>query len=308
MEKRGNTYSLKGGTALRFLLNVPRPSTDLDFEGEQRIWVRRHVKRALRSAFPKTRYSVTYDLMRTGEIGITPPKGHGSAGLRLGVDYRDGGFEDVPTRIPLEKCTRYDGIVVYKPAELVHRKLETMVGPNARYKPRDIYDTGWVATKASRAGIVPAVHGRVTDHHRFLLQLHLTQIDALRAAVENVERQADEVLRPFREAADRLTTMPGVSETVARVIIAEIGVDMSRFPSAGPSGLVGGPVPAFGRECGEAPLDSDPSREPVAEDGAGSRPRGRRRGRRGATCNRNFGASRAGVARRRRSWRSPPPC
>ena len=77
------------------------------------------------------------------------------------------------------------------------------------------------------------MHGRVTAHHRFLLQLHLTQIDTLRAAVENVERQADEVLLPFREAADRLTTMPGVSETVARVIVAEIGVDMSRFPSAG---------------------------------------------------------------------------
>ena len=44
---------------------------------------------------------------------------------------------------------------------------------------------------------------------------------------------ADEVLRPFREAAERLATMPGVSETVARVIIAEVGVDMTQFPSAG---------------------------------------------------------------------------
>ena len=46
-------------------------------------------------------------------------------------------------------------------------------------------------------------------------------------------RQADDVLRPFREAADRLTTMPGVSETVARVLIAEVGVDMTRFPGPG---------------------------------------------------------------------------
>ena len=99
--------------------------------------------------------------------------------------------------------------------------------------PERLADCTDVRLKASRADIVAAVHGRVTAHHRFLLQLHLTQIDALRAAVENVERQADEVLLPFREAADRLTTMPGVSETVARVIVAEIGVDMSRFPSAG---------------------------------------------------------------------------
>ena len=87
--------------------------------------------------------------------------------------------------------------------------------------------------KADRADIVAAVHGRVTAHHRFLLKLHLAQIDALTAAVQQVEQQADEVLRPFREAAERLATMPGVSETVARVIIAEVGVDMTQFPSAG---------------------------------------------------------------------------
>ena len=87
--------------------------------------------------------------------------------------------------------------------------------------------------KAKRADIVAAVHGRVTPHHRFLLELHLSQVDALSAAVHKLEQQADEVLRPFREAADRLKTMPGVSETVARVIISEVGVDMAQFPSAG---------------------------------------------------------------------------
>ena len=73
----------------------------------------------------------------------------------------------------------------------------------------------------------------MTAHHRFLLELHLGQIDALRAAVQKLEQQADEVLRPFREAAERLTTIPGVSETVARVLVAEIGVDMTRFPGPG---------------------------------------------------------------------------
>ena len=99
--------------------------------------------------------------------------------------------------------------------------------------PERLADCTTGRLKASRADIVAAVHGRVTPHHRFLLKLHLAQVDALTAVVQQVEHQADEVLRPFREAADRLTTMPGVSETVARVIIAEIGVDMTRFPSAG---------------------------------------------------------------------------
>ncbi len=74
------------------------------------------------------------------------------------------------------------------------------------------------------------MHGRVTSHHRFLLKL--LEIGTLTAAVQQVEHQADEVLRPFRDAADRLTDAR-CRETVARVIISEIGVDMTRFPSAG---------------------------------------------------------------------------
>ena len=99
--------------------------------------------------------------------------------------------------------------------------------------PERLADCTTGRLKAGRADIVAALYGRVTAHHRFLLELHLAQIDALTATVQKLEHHADEVLRPFREAADRLTTMPGVSETVARVIIAEIGVDMTRFPSAG---------------------------------------------------------------------------
>ena len=87
---------------------------------------------------------------------------------------------------------------------------------------------------------------------------------------EKLERQADEVLRPFREATDRLATMPGVSETVARVIIAEVGVDMTQFPSAGHLVSWAGLCPRPRRERGQAPLDPDSSRHPMVEDGAGS--------------------------------------
>ena len=99
--------------------------------------------------------------------------------------------------------------------------------------PERLADCTTGRLKAGRAEIVAAVHGRVASHHRFLLELHLAQIDALSGAVQKLERQVDELLRPYREAADRLKTMPGVSETVARVLIAEIGVDMTRFPSPG---------------------------------------------------------------------------
>lgn len=87
--------------------------------------------------------------------------------------------------------------------------------------------------KASRSELVEALRGRVREHHRFLLKLHLGQIEALQAAVRDVEARIGETLRPFRERADLLITIPGVSDTVAHVIVSEIGIDMSRFPTAG---------------------------------------------------------------------------
>jgi transposase len=100
-------------------------------------------------------------------------------------------------------------------------------------EPERLADLVHGRVKASRADLVAALHGRVTAHHRFLLQLHLAQVDALERAVREVEARLGAALAPFRTALDRLITMPGVSETVARVLVAEIGFDMTRFPTAG---------------------------------------------------------------------------
>ena len=77
-----------------------------------------------------------------------------------------------------------------------------------------------------------ALEGFIDDHHRFLLRQHLNAVEHLETTVESLEARIDEVLRPFAQAAGLLETIPGVSKTAARVIIAEIGTDMSRFPNA----------------------------------------------------------------------------
>jgi transposase len=87
--------------------------------------------------------------------------------------------------------------------------------------------------KASHAVLVEALRGRVTKHHRFLLKLHFEQIVALEAAVDAVDEEVGSVLAPFRVAVANLTTIPGVSDVVGQVIISEIGLDMSRFPTVG---------------------------------------------------------------------------
>jgi transposase len=87
--------------------------------------------------------------------------------------------------------------------------------------------------KATRAQLVEALHGRVTAHHRFMLKLHLAQITALEMAIADVEGRIREALAPFRAAVSLLTTMPGLRETAVAVILAEVGDNMSTFPSAG---------------------------------------------------------------------------
>jgi transposase len=99
--------------------------------------------------------------------------------------------------------------------------------------PERLADLTTGRLKATRAQLVEALHGRVTAHHRFLLDLHLTHIEALEAAVAKLERHLGTVLAPFQAAVSLLTTMPGLSDTAARAVLAEIGPDMTRFPTPG---------------------------------------------------------------------------
>lgn len=99
--------------------------------------------------------------------------------------------------------------------------------------PERLADLAHGRLTTPRAQLVEALHGRVTAHHRFMIQLHLTQIAALDTAVADLEAHLSEALAPFRAAVDLLITMPGLSQTAAAVIVAEIGDDMSKFPTAG---------------------------------------------------------------------------
>lgn len=83
--------------------------------------------------------------------------------------------------------------------------------------------------KATRGEILEALRGRVTAHHRFMLELHLDHIDALNKAIAQIEKEVGLGLETFRKAAELLSTMPGLSEIAATVVVAEIGIDMSRF-------------------------------------------------------------------------------
>ena len=78
-----------------------------------------------------------------------------------------------------------------------------------------------------------AFSGHFTDHHGFLLAKMVGRVDGLDADIAELDQRIEELIAPFADAADRLDEIAGVGRVAAAVIIAEIGVDMSRFPTAG---------------------------------------------------------------------------
>jgi transposase len=106
-------------------------------------------------------------------------------------------------------------------------KLAELAGKQIKATPKELYD---------------ALHGRLTDHHRFLLALHLKQSDSIDETIRKLDVEIDQRIgqmeaegnrTPFRTLIGLLTTIPGVSAVAAPAILSEIGPDMSRFPTAG---------------------------------------------------------------------------
>jgi transposase len=86
--------------------------------------------------------------------------------------------------------------------------------------------------RAKISQLEEAFVGRFSDHHAFLLTKMLARIDAINVDIADVEAQIGEQILPFADAVQRLDAIPGVGPANARVIIAEVGLDMSRFPTA----------------------------------------------------------------------------
>ena len=98
--------------------------------------------------------------------------------------------------------------------------------------PEKLASLGSDRLRCPRAGLVEALRGRATDHHRFLLGHHLQVVETLEQTVSEFDRRLEIVLAPLRPEVERLSAIPGVGTTAAQVILAEIGSDMSRFPTA----------------------------------------------------------------------------
>lgn len=104
---------------------------------------------------------------------------------------------------------------------------------NGETDPEVLVEFAQGTARKKRAELIEALRGRITVHHRNLIKLHLGLINSLETALEEVDATVGKTLEPIQARAQLLTTMPGVSDISASVIVAEIGDDMSRFPSPG---------------------------------------------------------------------------
>jgi transposase len=99
-------------------------------------------------------------------------------------------------------------------------------------EPSKLAELAHPRLQASREELLAALLGRITDHHRFMLRAHLEQVDAADKTIATLDAEVERLLEPFRAQVNLLKTIPGVSDQVARTLIAEIGADMTPFPSA----------------------------------------------------------------------------
>jgi len=89
------------------------------------------------------------------------------------------------------------------------------------------------ALRSKISRLEEAFTGRFDEHHAFLLAKMLARVDQIDADIADLDAKIGEQIAPFADAVAQLIEIPGIGVTAARVIIAEVGVDMSRFPTAG---------------------------------------------------------------------------
>jgi transposase len=167
-----------------------------------------------------------------------------------------GSFIPSPAQRQLRDLTRYRTHLVEERARLTNRlqtvledanvKLASVVtdirGVSARAilaaliagetDPVVLAELARGRMRSKREVLAQAVVGRFTPHHAFLITEHLSQLDYLEEAVERVSAEIAQRLADEQSALELLDTIPGVGQRAAEIILAEIGTDMTRFPSA----------------------------------------------------------------------------
>jgi transposase len=118
--------------------------------------------------------------------------------------------------------------------------------------PEQMAELARMKLRAKIPQLAEALAGKVSDHHRFMLKTYLAQLEQLERHIESFDQRIEAVMTPLeREAAARIDEIPGFDVRAAQNVLAEIGTDMSRFPTAGHLASWAGMCPGNNESAGK---------------------------------------------------------
>ncbi len=120
-----------------------------------------------------------------------------------------------------------------------------------RQRPRALAELAQRRMRRKRAALGEALTGWVSAHHRFLLEQLLRHVEFLDEAIATCDRHIETLTVADADALARLDTIPGVARRTAEVIAAELGCDMTRFPTAGHAASWAGLCPGNHESAGK---------------------------------------------------------
>ncbi|MGA9360637.1 MAG: transposase, partial [Mycobacterium sp.] len=126
--------------------------------------------------------------------------------------------------------------------------LEALIG--GQRDPAVLADLAKQRLRHKIPALTEALRGRFSEHHAFMARLYLDRIDAHSADIARLDARIEEAIAPFRAARELLMSIPGWSQIVADVFIAETGADMSVFPTAAHLASWAGVVPGCNESAG----------------------------------------------------------
>jgi transposase len=173
----------------------------------------------------------------------------------LGRHLRASFVPDRPQR-ELRELTRYRTSLIRERAAEVNRLHKTLEGANIKLgavatdllgasgramlqalvdgatDTRQMADLAKGRMRTKRTELERSLHGRVGPHQRFLVARQLAHVDALDDLISQVNAEIAERLHAVNDDLARLDTIPGVGRRTAEALLAELGTDMRRFPTA----------------------------------------------------------------------------
>jgi len=100
------------------------------------------------------------------------------------------------------------------------------------HRPEEVAALAHPRLRATQEELVAALRGHLSDHQRLMLRMQLDHVCYLEQQIAALDVEVGNRLTPFVAQMGQLDTIPGVSQRVAEVIVAEVGTDMTRFPNA----------------------------------------------------------------------------